>query len=262
MEATAIIVEDQTIIWDYARSCLEPHYVIKACCSSTKEAESIIRDIQPNLVWLDCYLGEITDQGQGLKNSGLELAYWIKNHFPKTKIFLFTASNEIFLLQTAQRIGIEGIALGGKYIRDKQIIIDGIKSIKKGKKWLSPDIISNIKMTNFLEITVLEFSVVTSLLLGKNTAQIAEEMDLTRKHVNNALYRIKQKLNLDDTISREELLELMKNKIYEAITPSEYYGLSEMVIINTTIQNYLQPLVEKIKEGKLSKVKLKNLIEL
>lgn len=257
---SAIVIEDQPIIWDYAKSCLEKFYEVVAYCSSTKEAEKMIRLYNPDLIWLDCYLGEISDFSQGLKNSGLQLAYWIKSHYPKTKIFLFSASNELSMFKIAQKLGIEGIALGGKFLKDKEIIINGIEVISQGETWLSPDILQNIQLTNFLEITILEFCVLSSLLLGKSTGQIAEDLDLTRKHVNNAIYRVKQKLNLDESAGREELLELVREKLAEAFSPSQYYSLSEMIMINSTVQNYLNPLIEKIKDGDLSKMKIGSIV--
>lgn len=253
---TAVVVEDQPIIWDYARSCLEPYYEVKAFCSSTPEAEHSIREFQPDLVWLDCYLGEIDNMKQGLKNSGVQLAYWLRSHYPKTKIILFTASNEMSIFRFAEKLNIEGIALGGKYIKDQTIIMNAIKEISEGKTWISPNLIENVQLTKFLDLTVLEFCVASSLLLGKSTAYIAEELDITRKHVNNAIYRIKQKLNLDDEIKREDFLEIIKTKLLDSFNPSLYYSLSEMIMVNSTVQNCLEPLLERLKDGDFAKLKL------
>ena len=101
-KAITIVVEDQPIVWDYIRACIEDLCEIKAFCTTTQEAELAIKEHEPEFVWLDCYLGEFADNGQGIKNSGLQIAYWIKNHYPHIKIFLFTASNETLIFKQAE----------------------------------------------------------------------------------------------------------------------------------------------------------------
>lgn len=256
---SAIVVEDQPVIWDYISSCIEPHYEIQTFCSNTYEAEKAFREYKPDLVWLDCYLGEISESYQGIKNSGLELAEWIKNHNPKTKIFLFTASNELAVLAKAQELGIEGIALGGKFLKNKEIIRDAIKTISYGSKWISPSIFENIELDELANITVFEFCVIFSMLVGKSTVQIAEELDTTRKRVNNSIYRVKQKLDLDSESSKEDLLEIFKDRIQENINASQLYNLSELISINSLVENYLNPVINKLRNGALSKVKIGNL---
>lgn len=252
----AIVIEDQPVIWDYAQSCLEPYYQVVAFCGSTHEAEKALKEHKPDLVWLDCYLGELSELNQGVKNSGMQLASWIKSHYPQTAIFLFTASNEIAVFHTAQSLGIEGIALGGKFIRNKEIIRDGIKTVYYGANWISPSVIEDFELNNLGRITLFEFSVVSSMLLGKSSNQIAEELDTTRKQINNAIYRIKQKLFIDSDTSREDFLEIVKDKFIDSFEPSKYYNLSEIVSINTIIQETLTPVFDKIKSGDLTKMKL------
>ena len=87
MKNTAIVVEDQIVSWDYIKSVLEPSLEVKRFCKTSEEAEQAFKEIKPNLVWLDCYLGELSESSTGLKNSGILLAGWIKAHSPKTKSF-------------------------------------------------------------------------------------------------------------------------------------------------------------------------------
>lgn len=255
----AIVVEDQPVLWDYIKSCLDDYYEIKAFCTNTKEAELAFREYKPNLVWLDCYLGEISDFYQGIKNSGLQLATWIKNHNSKTKIFLFTASTEVGILNWAYQLNIEGIALGGKFIKDKTIIQDGIKAVSQGAKWVSPNIVEDVELGELGNITVFEFCVMSSLLLGKSNIQIAEDLDATRKRVNNSVYRVKQKLGLNEDSNKEELLEIFKDKIQGSVDPSKFYNLSEIISINALVQDCLNPIMNKIKTGELTKVKIHKL---
>ena len=77
---TAIVVEDQCTTWDYISGILEKDFQIKAFCNSSKLAESAFMEYKPDLVWLDCYLGELCESNLGLKNSGLLLAEWMKKH--------------------------------------------------------------------------------------------------------------------------------------------------------------------------------------
>lgn len=252
-KARTIVVEDQPIVWDYIRSCLEEYCEIDAFCTSTKEAEAAIKKYKPEFVWLDCYLGEFADNGQGVKNSGLQIAFWIKNHFPDTKIFLFTASNETIILKQCESAGVEGIALSGKYISDKEIIKEGVRAVLAGEKWLSPQVIEAVELEKLNQITIFEFSVLCSLVCGKNTNQIAEDMSTTRKRVNNSIYRAQQKLFIDPDLSREELLDKFKEKILESFDISRYYNLTEIVSVNSLIENCLNPVISRLGEEKLDK---------
>jgi len=259
---TAIVVEDQPVIWDYAKSCLAGLCEIKEYCASTEEAEEAFRRYRPDFVWLDCYLGELCDSGQGLKNSGILLASWMKSHKPDTKLFLFTASNEKNILGHAREVEIEGIALGGKYIRNQDLVRTGIEKVLAGEKWLSPNIVEEFELDELGKITVFEFCVVCSLLLGKRTQQIADEMDTTRKRVNNAVYRIKDKLSVDHKASREEVLDFLREKMKGSFDPNDNYRISEIVSINTMVQEFLSPVMDRIKTGELNKLKLKDVVKL
>lgn len=251
-----IIVEDQPVIWEYAKSCLDGLVDVVACCASTKEAEEAYRKYKPDFVWLDCYLGEVADLGSGLKNSGVMLATWIKKHNPETKVMIFTSSNEASILEIARSVDVEGIALGGKYIRDKQIIIDGVKEVLQGREWVSPNVIEDVELHKMGKVTIFEFCVICSMILGKSTAQIADELDTTRKRINNALYRIKEKLDLEHDIEREELLDILKDKIKDSFDPNEYYKISDIMSIDVMLQKYISPALNKLKEGELHKFKL------
>ena len=249
----AVVIEDQPIVWDYIRSCLEDSCEIKAFCTSTQEAEFAIKKHMPDLIWLDCYLGEFADNGQGIKNSGLQIAHWVKNHFPQIKIFLFTASNETVILKQCENIGIEGIALSGKYISDKEIVKEGIRTVLNDKRWLSPAILETIEIEEFNMVTIFEFSVLIALVCGKSTNQIAEELCTTRKRVNNSIYRAQQKLFIDPDLSREDFLDLFKERIKKSFNTSRYYNLTEIHTINSLIQNCLDPVLYKLRDEKLEK---------
>lgn len=251
-----VVVEDQPIVWDYIRSIIGDKCEILDFCTSTQEAEFSIKKYKPEFVWLDCYLGEFADNNQGIKNSGLQIAHWIKNHLPKTKIFLFTASNEIIILKQCQNIGVEGIALSGKYINDKKIVRAGIDKVLAGETWVSPQVLESYEFKDFYKISVFEFAVISTLVLGKTTAQIAQDMSTTRKKVNNAVYRAQQKLFLDPELSREDFLELFKEKVLSSFAPSRFYNLSEVVSINCLVQEFLEPILEKLKTEKLAKKSL------
>jgi DNA-binding NarL/FixJ family response regulator len=252
----AIVVEDQPVIWNYAETCLQSYYKVVSFCTNTSEAELAIKEHKPDLVWMDCYLGEISELNQGPKNSGIILAAWIKKHYPDTKILLFTASDEQSLFQGAKNLGIDGIALGGKFLKDIEVVKEGVKKISQGSTWLSPNLVEDFQMANIANFTLFEFAVVSSMLLGKNSAQIADDLDSTRKQINNALYRVKYKLFGDEDVSREFLLESVKEKMIESLKPSKYHNLSEVISINTLVQETLKPIFSQLQSGSFEKFKL------
>ncbi len=253
---TAIVVEDQPVIWDYASYCLKDDCHILEFCTNTSEAEEAFFQYRPDLVWLDCYLGEVSDSSNGPKNSGLALATWIKCHRPKTKIFLFTASHDPTILKAARDIGIEGIALGGKFVRDRHIIVSGIRTVLEGKQWISPHLVEDFELDDLARVTVFEFAVFCSILLGKSTALIAEELDTTRKRVNNAIYRVREKLEIDERASKDYALDLIRDKVLQKLKFNDSYVVSDIMAINTAIYEFLGPILAKLKSGMLSRVYL------
>lgn len=257
----AIVVEDQPVIWDYAKSCLEGLCEIKAFCANTKEAEKAFREHKPDFVWLDCYLGEVSEANQGLKNSGMQIAKWIKSHNPKVKIFIFTSSNEVNILEMARAIDVEGIAIGGKFIQDKSIVIDGIKKVLDGQEWLSPNIIEDINLKELGRMTILEYCIACSLILGKQTAEIADELDCTRKRVNNATYRIKDKLGIASDVERDEFLDLLQDRLKDSFNANDYYKLPDVITMSTLSQEILAPALKRVKAENLYRTNLDMLSE-
>ncbi|MCE2929526.1 MAG: response regulator [Candidatus Caenarcaniphilales bacterium] len=258
MTKKAIIIEDQPILWDYAKSCIEKHFEVIAYCATTEEAEAVFKKEKIDFVWLDCYLGEMLESYQGLKQSGLILASWIKNHFPLTKILLFTASTELSLLKQAQELQLEGIALGAKYLKDKSIILEGINEIVDGKHWICPNLIQNFEMELFSKITVFELSILIATIYGKQAAQIAEELNTTRKTVNNALYRIKQKLEIDPYASRDQFLESCKEKLRGAVSINSYFSITEFISMQAVAEQLISPIISQLRDGQFIKQRLKN----
>jgi DNA-binding NarL/FixJ family response regulator len=258
---TAIVVEDQPITWDYIRSCLDDLCEIKAFCLNTKQAEEAFHLHKPDFVWLDCYLGEISENSLGLRNSGLQIASWMKSHNPNTKIFLFTAAGDMSIFRMAKSLQVEGIALGGKFLRDKSLVIEGIEKVLNGGHWISPNVFENFELDTLDKITVFELCVIASMILGKNTAQIAEELDTTRKRVNNAIYRVKEKLKLEHDLSREDFLEIVKDEIKSGFDFNSYYNVSDLLAINSLLQHCLSPVIEQLKTGELDRKNLGSLLK-
>lgn len=252
----AVIVDDHPVIWDYAQSCLEPCYEVVECCATTAEAEEAFRKHKPDIVWLDCYLGELYEDGHGLKNSGLMLANWMKKHRPEIKVFLFTASNEVSILEASKNIGVEGIAVGGKYFKEKEVVRDAIQTIADGGYWVSPNLIDNVQLDQLGKLTVFEFCVVCSMFAGKSTGQVADEFDTTRKRINNSLYRIKEKLKLDFDINRSEFLECMRDFFNDNINLNQNYVISDIVSINSLAESFLKPVISRVASGELKRVSL------
>lgn len=261
---SAIIVEDQCITWDYIKSLLAEDFEIKEFCNSSKLAEQAFIRHKPDLVWLDCYLGEISENNQGLKNSGLLLAEWIKKHRPQTKIILFTASYESSIIYKAKLLNIEAVFLGGKFSTNKQKILSIIKRILTGERgiYLDSAELEDHSLKKIGRMTFFEFCIVSSLLLGKSTASVAEEMNSNRKQINNTLYRVKEKYGLSDELSREEILEELKEIIKESFSHLEHQNISEVHSIFKITDELLSPVIDKLKEGELKKININALREI
>lgn len=262
MKKTAIVVEDQIVSWDYIASVLEPFLEVKKFCKTSKEAEQAFIEIKPDLVWLDCYLGELSESSTGLKNSGILLAEWIKAHSPCTKIILFTASFESSIVIKAKQLELDAVFLGAKFEADKNQCREILNRVLNGEKNI---VISSLKQKedkyeNIGKMTLHEFSIISSMILGKTTAQIAEDLATTRKQINNALYRVKEKYELDDCLSRNEILEYLKEimlKEYE-----QKGEIPELYSILKLNEEVLKPVVDKISSTENKKIKLKDILNI
>ena len=259
---TAIVVEDQCVIWDYIHNILSPKYEIKAFCNSSKLAEKAFLDFKPDLVWLDCYLGEFCENHLGLKNSGLALAEWMKKHNSSTKIFLFTASYESSILYKAESIGIEAVFLGAKFTNNKNGILNIIDRVNQGEKGIYVDSqgSSESALKRVGKMTFFEFCVIISLLIGKSTAKIADELNSNRKQINNTLYRVKEKYNLSDNLSREEILEELKEIISQSFEQLEQQHISEFHCLFKISDELLNPAINKIRQGSVKGASLNSLL--
>lgn len=249
---TAIVIEDQPVIWEYCKLCLEDYCEIKEFCANTAEAERAFHRHQPDLVWLDCYLGEIAEPYYGFQNSGLLLASWIKKHRPETKIFLFTAADDIGIVKAATDLGIEGIGVAAKFIKDAKIVKDAINEVLSGRTWMSPSVVENFELKEFNDLTVFEFAVVCAMMLGKSSGQIADEMDSTRKRVNNSVYRIKEKFQIEGS-SREDMLDNLKEHFKSLYNFNDIYQVSDIFTINSLARDLLKPVLKKLSHKDLSR---------
>ena len=260
---TAIVIEDQCVIWDYIHNILSPYYEIKSFCNSSKLAEKAFIEFKPDLVWLDCYLGELCENHLGLKNSGLALAAWMKKHSPNTKIFLFTASYESSIIYKAESIGIEAVFLGAKFSNNKNGIVSIIERVKQGEKSIYVDSrkISETALKRVGKMTFFEFCVVASLLIGKSTAKIADELNSNRKQINNTLYRVKEKYDLSDDLSREEVLEELKEIILNSFEQLEQQHISEFHCLFKITDELLNPVVNQIRQGGLKGASFSSLLK-
>ena len=262
-KSTAIVVEDQCTTWDYISGILEKDFQIKAFCNSSKLAESAFMEYKPDLVWLDCYLGELCESNLGLKNSGLLLAEWMKKHNPETKIILFTASYESAIIYKAEKLGLEAVFLGGKFSTDKSIILDILQRVQEGEKGIYIDSAQSEQsaLKKIGKMTFYEFCTITSLLIGKSTATVAEEMNSTRKRINNTLYRVKEKYNLSDELSREEILEELKEIIQDSFSQLKHHNISEVHSMFKITDELLNPLMEQLKHGNLKGFSINSVLE-
>ena len=259
---SAIVVEDQIVCWDYIKSVIEPSLEIKAFCKSSQEAEEAFRKYKPDLVWLDCYLGELSEACNGLKNSGLILAEWIKAHKPETKIILFTASLESSIILKTKELDIEAVFLGAKFEAEKSECKAIIEKVLNGEKNI---VISSLKQndnkfSNIGKMTLHEFSIISAMILGKSTAQIAEDLGSSRKQINNALYRVKEKYELDDNYSRKDILEYLKDIMIDEYTQKG--EIPELYSILKLNEEVLQPVINTISEQSNKKIKLKDLLKI
>ncbi|MEQ9413867.1 MAG: response regulator transcription factor, partial [Cyclobacteriaceae bacterium] len=117
------------------------------------------------------------------KESGLEVAKYIKTNNPKTKVVILSGHREEFYVVTAIEAGVDGYI--HKDIEEHELLI-GIHKVLKGDKFYSIEI-TNLLINNVYNkpqrglpfLTKKEKEVITHLMEGYSSKEIAAKLDVS-----------------------------------------------------------------------------------
>lgn len=198
-----LIADDHPMMRSGVKSVLlaDPQIEIIAEAKDGDEAFNLILKHQPDVALLDVEMPKMT---------GLEVVRRIQSENVKTKVIFLTMYKAEDMFNEAMDSGAYGYVLKENAVED---VLESVKSVHQGKYYISPLIsdylVKRINTQNDLksktpsinDLTQTERKVLKLISLDKTTQQIADELFISYKTVENHRNNISKKLNLSGTHS-------------------------------------------------------------
>ena len=164
--------------------------------SSGEEATDLAKRLSPDIILMDVKM-----EGIG----GLEAIKRITRQNPKIKIIAVTVlGDEPFPSRTLQA-GASGYITKNANVSD---MIDAIKTVSSGKKYISPEVAQQIALRQIDDsakkpielISEREMQILIMITSGQKVNEIADKLCLSPKTVNSYRYRLFEKLEVDSDV--------------------------------------------------------------
>lgn len=195
---TLVIADDHPLFIDGLRSLImqENNLSLAGEAASGRQAVELIRKLNPDLAILDIELKDI---------SGYQVAETIIKENLKTKIIFLTMYDDIEILTKALGIGVKGYLLKEHTSSE---VLNCINTVLAGKTYISSLLSDNMlkiieraakRNSNheFLErLTISERRILRLISLNKTSREIAKELNVSPKTIDNHRRNICDKLNI------------------------------------------------------------------
>jgi two-component system, NarL family, invasion response regulator UvrY len=200
---SVLIVDDLDLIRVGIRSLLESVSGIKvvAEAESGEQAVSLTRKLNPNIVLMDLQM-----PGMG----GIEATKKLTHYVPDTKVIALTICEEEPFPTRLMQAGAMGYVTKGC---DKNEMIQAIRAVNSGQRYISPKIAQRIALQNLTQgqksplelLSERELQVMIMITDGLKAADIAEVLHISPKTVNSYRYRIFGKLEINSDVELTRL---------------------------------------------------------
>lgn len=180
---------------------------------SGEEAFSIIEKLHPDIIVLDLQLPGM---------SGVDLSRKVKAIFPDTKIILLTMHKEEGIFNKSFEYGIDAYLLKENAVDE---VIKAIEVVSEGNYYLSPLVAQYLMKQNINEkklakensgmqyLTEKEKEVLQFIAMNKTTKEIASELFLSSKTIENHRANICKKLNISGPNALLKFIIENKNRL-------------------------------------------------
>ncbi len=193
-----LLADDHILVRSGIRALIEkiPNVEVVGEASTGREAVEMVKSRLPNLVLMD-----IAMTGLG----GLEALPRITKDFPGVKVIILSAhANEEYVIR-ALRSGAAGYLLKDSATTDLKLAIN---SVIQGKVYLSPSI-SRTVLDDYLQrvggpvsplekLTSRQREILQLIAEGKNTKEVAADLEISVKTVESHRLQLMERLNLHD----------------------------------------------------------------
>lgn len=175
-----LLADDHTVVLDGLELLLSTFGFVRKTDKAVDE-ETLYRILEnnasPDIILLDIVLGT-TD--------GRDLCKELKKRYPATKIIALTSYSDTYTVKTSVKAGFDGYLLKSD---DRQTVMTALQTVIRSEQFFSPELkdlffqqsISN----NNGSLTKREEDVLKLILDEKTTKEIAEELFISEKTVEN-----------------------------------------------------------------------------
>jgi len=193
-----LLADDHALVRAGIRSLLEkiPNVEVVGEAGTGRQALEMVKTRLPNLVFMDIAMAEL---------GGLEALPRITKDFPGVRVIILSAhANEEYVIR-ALRSGAAGYMLKDSARAELEL---AITSVSEGKTYLNPSI-SRPVIDSYLErvggplssleqLTPRQREILQLIAEGKNTKDIASDLDISVKTIESHRLQLMERLNIHD----------------------------------------------------------------
>ena len=199
-----LLVDDHAVVREGYRRLLEraDGLAVVAEASSAAGAYQAFCQSRPDVVVMDISLGDA---------SGIEAMRRLLQRDPLAKVLMFSIHEEPIFPERAFQAGAFGYVSKSSA---PDILVDAVRAVARGEKFLSPDIAQTLALRTVLQrdqpldaLSHREFEVLRLIVHGHSLQGIAERLCLNHKTVSNYQTTIRRKLGADTGVQLLKIAE-------------------------------------------------------
>ncbi|QTH63891.1 UvrY/SirA/GacA family response regulator transcription factor [Psychrosphaera ytuae] len=194
-----LLVDDHELVRTGIRRIIDEVRGMKVVgeVATGEEAFQFCRNEEPDVVLMDMNMPGI---------GGLEATKKIVRYCPDVKIIILTVHTEDPFPSKVMQMGASGFVTKQTGPDD---LIQAIRSVNVGQRYLAPDIAQQIALSKFTgndaeqmfdSLSERELQIMLMITKGEKVQDIAEQLSLSSKTVNSYRYRIFKKLNVQNDV--------------------------------------------------------------
>jgi DNA-binding NarL/FixJ family response regulator len=201
---TVLIVDDHPLFRDGLKALIErkPSFSVVGEAGTAGEGLQLATELKPELAIVDISLPD---------RSGIELTRSIRSTLPQTRVLIVSMHSKIQYITEALQAGANGYVIK-ESAADR--LIQGLEAVSRGEYFLDSSL-SHIVVKRLVDtpaqelrisdksygtLTAREQQVLRMVAEGRSTKDIAAELFISPKTVDNHRANIMEKLNLHNTI--------------------------------------------------------------
>jgi two-component system nitrate/nitrite response regulator NarL len=199
-----VICDDHRLLLEAMASALAAHgHIVEAATSTPHDAVVSVRLHDPDVLLLDLGFPD---------GNGLDAAREVVTHHPRTKVVVFTGSNELPPLRAALELGVAGYVRKDSHIGE---IIEAMERAHQGEAAVDETLLRRLghsdsrsatPRTAVDALTARERDIVRLLGEGLNTSQIVEVLGISNSTVRSHIQAILSKLRVHSRLQAVALL--------------------------------------------------------